>query len=328
MRILAVDDDHFIRELLPLVFAEAGIPSIDIAASGSEALEMIREAPKLYEFLLLDIMMPEMDGIELCQRVRRIPGYRDTPILMLTAKTDIASIEQAFAAGANDYVTKPFDVKEIANRVHVAQRLFQSAQATPLLDPHGVTEAAPQVPDFALEDSVRLAHTEHMVLPFSLGNYLSQLERNHLGARVVFAARIDHVGPFFASCTSHEFAIALTEVADALAEVIACPELLMAYDGNGTFLCITSQDSMPSWPEIEKSLTKVLQQSGAVYDDGRPMKITVSVGGPMPPNASRTKRVRKTFDRALDRIDRRQKLKLQEEAAERATQRMLKGLTV
>ena len=159
MRILAVDDDHFIRELLPLVFAEAGIPSIDIAASGSEALEMIREAPKLYEFLLLDIMMPEMDGIELCQRVRRIPGYRDTPILMLTAKTDIASIEQAFAAGANDYVTKPFDVKEIANRVHVAQRLFLSAQAAPLLDPHGVTEAAPQVPDFALEDSVRLAHT-------------------------------------------------------------------------------------------------------------------------------------------------------------------------
>ena len=326
MRILAVDDDHFIRELLPVIFAEAGIPSIDIAPSGADALEMIRQAPKLYEFLLLDIMMPGMNGIELCRTIRTIPGYRDTPILMLTAKADAASVEQAFGAGANDYVTKPFDVKEIANRVHVAQRLFQSAQATPLLDPHGIDDGAPPVPEFALEDRVRLAHTDHMVLPFSLGNYLSQLERRDLNACVVFAARIDHVQPLFASCTNYEFAIALTEVADALAEVISCPDLLMAYDGNGTFLCITSQSSMPAWPEIEESIATVLQGSGALYDDGRPMRITVSVGGPMPPNASRTKRVRKTFDRALDRTDTRQRLKLKEEAEERATQRMLKGL--
>lgn len=311
MRILAVDDDPFIRELLPVVFREADYPYLTLADSGAAALDLLNSTKEHFDCLLLDIEMPEMDGITLCRRVRSMEAYQDTPILMVTSRADAISIERAFAAGANDYVTKPFDVKDIATRVHIAERMLENTQRAPRLDPHHLQEGGePGAHGFALADPVHINGVEQLVLPFSLGNYLSQLSRQHLDICQVFAAKIEHIDELYATCNSREFARAIASAATAIARVVDCPQLLMTHNGSGTLLCIVARDSLPAWPEIEVLIQGELDGMDLRHDDNTPMSVMLSVGGPIQPNASRTQRVRKTFDRAIRRVAMRQKIKL------------------
>ena len=311
MKILAVDDDPFIRELLPVVFREADYPYLTLADSGAAALELLETTKDHFDCLLLDIEMPEMDGITLCRRIRTLEAYQDTPILMVTSRADATAIESAFAAGANDYVTKPFDVKDIATRVHIADRMLENTQRAPRLDPHHLKEAGePGAHDFALADPVHINGVEQLVLPFSLGNYLSQLSRQHLDICQVFAVKIEHIDELYATCNTREFARAVTSAAQAIARVVDCPQLLMTHNGSGTLLCIVTGDSLPAWPEIEVLIQGELDGMDLRYDDNSPLSVMLSVGGPIQPNASRTQRVRKTFDRAIRRVTMRQKVKL------------------
>ncbi len=123
MKILVVDDDESILELLSAILETSGYTDISVCASPHEALTMIRNAETRYECLLFDINMPGMDGIELCQKVRALQSHKDTPIVMLTAMTDRSYIDRAFEAGATDYITKPFDVTEIGARLRIAAKL-------------------------------------------------------------------------------------------------------------------------------------------------------------------------------------------------------------
>lgn len=311
MKILAVDDDPFIRELLPVVFREADYPHLTLADSGAAALELLATTKEQFDCLLLDIEMPEMDGITLCRHIRALDAYQDTPILMVTSRSDATAIERAFAAGANDYVTKPFDVKDIATRVHIAERMLENTQRAPRLDPHQLpTGGGPGTHEFELTDPVHIGRVEQLVLPFSLGNYLSQLSRQHIDMCQVFATKIEHIDELFATCNTREFARAIAASAEAVARVVDCPQLLMTHNGSGTLLCIVTGDSLPAWPEIEILVQGELDAMDLRHDDNSPMSVMLSVGGPIQPNASRTQRVRKTFDRAIRRVTTRQKVKL------------------
>jgi DNA-binding LytR/AlgR family response regulator len=91
------------------------------APDGFKALELIgNEKPDL---LLLDIMMPVISGYEVCRRIRERLSPEELPIIMLTAKNQLSDINAAFEAGANDYITKPFQVRELLSRVHTMLRL-------------------------------------------------------------------------------------------------------------------------------------------------------------------------------------------------------------
>ena len=126
MRILAVDDDPYILELLPMIAARAGLADVTTASCGELALEaMVNDKPG-FECLLFDINMPKMDGIELCARARQLPAYRRMPIIMLTAMSEKDYIVAAFKAGATDYATKPFDIVELGARLRIAQELVSA----------------------------------------------------------------------------------------------------------------------------------------------------------------------------------------------------------
>jgi len=85
------------------------------ATSGSSALAKVKS--NKFDLILLDVMMPEMDGFEACKQIRNDPDIQDVPIIFLTAKTDTESIVKGFELGATDYVTKPFDGAELLARV-------------------------------------------------------------------------------------------------------------------------------------------------------------------------------------------------------------------
>jgi two-component system, sensor histidine kinase and response regulator len=119
--ILLVDDTEAnLRVLGPLLRAEGW--AVAAATRGDQALQLI--AQRRPDLVLLDVMMPEMDGFEVCRRLRAQPETRDLPILFITALTDEQSIVRGFTAGAQDYIAKPFRHAELIARIrtHLALR--------------------------------------------------------------------------------------------------------------------------------------------------------------------------------------------------------------
>ncbi len=115
-KVLVVDDEAHIRELICLYLRQAGFDTVE-ADNGRQALDMARlEDPSL---IILDLMLPERDGWEVCREVR---ARGDTPIIMLTAKDAETEKLLGFALGADDYVTKPFQPRELVARVRAVLR--------------------------------------------------------------------------------------------------------------------------------------------------------------------------------------------------------------
>jgi len=113
-RILAVDDDADVPTLIRLLLKRYGIEVIE-ARSGAEALGFL--AHDLPDLVILDVMMPEMDGYEVCRHIRADPRMAHLPVVMLTARTLLESRVEAFRAGADDYVTKPVHAAELVARL-------------------------------------------------------------------------------------------------------------------------------------------------------------------------------------------------------------------
>jgi class 3 adenylate cyclase len=114
-RILIVEDTPANIQTLTATLKQKGY-QISVAMNGKQALEVLaRVRPDL---ILLDVMMPEMDGFETCRRIKESEQWRQIPVIFLTAKTDTADIVKGFELGAVDYVAKPFNAHELLARVH------------------------------------------------------------------------------------------------------------------------------------------------------------------------------------------------------------------
>ncbi len=123
-KILVVDDDNNICELLRLYLEKEGYDVV-IANNGSDAVKIFQEqTPSL---MLLDIMLPVLDGWQVCREVRK---FSDKPIIMLTAKGETFDKVLGFELGADDYVVKPFDAKEVIARVKAVLRRSGAGAAT------------------------------------------------------------------------------------------------------------------------------------------------------------------------------------------------------
>ena len=113
-RILVVDDEPRVREMIEFRLRLFGYEVLQ-AADGREALEVaIREQPDL---VLLDVMMPELDGFQVCSRLKQEESTKDIPVVMLTAKAEAKDVTRAFNSGAVDYVVKPYDPVVLQQKV-------------------------------------------------------------------------------------------------------------------------------------------------------------------------------------------------------------------
>ncbi len=120
-RILAVEDDERIRAAVKLALEDEGW-TVDEAASGEEAVILFLRQPA--DVVLIDIMLPGIDGFELCRTIRR---HSDVPIVMVTARSDTHDVVAGLEAGADDYLTKPFAPKELSARIRALLRRARPA---------------------------------------------------------------------------------------------------------------------------------------------------------------------------------------------------------
>jgi two-component system response regulator MtrA len=115
-RILVVDDDQALAEMIGIVLRSEGYDA-DFSADGNDAVDAFHATKP--DLVLLDVMLPGIDGIEVCRRIRADSG---TPIIMLTAKSDTADVVAGLENGADDYVVKPFNPKELVARIKTRLR--------------------------------------------------------------------------------------------------------------------------------------------------------------------------------------------------------------
>ena len=180
MRILVVDDDAAVRESLRRALQLEGY-EVELAADGAEALDRLKLDGAAPDALVLDVSMPRLDGLEVCRRLRR--GGGAVPVLMLTARDEVADRVAGLDAGADDYVVKPFALEELLARLRALLRRSSGAPADVLrfadleLDPGTrlVTRGG---------DPIELTRTEFSLLELFLLNPRQVLTRSVIFERV------------------------------------------------------------------------------------------------------------------------------------------------
>lgn len=124
MKILAVDDEMAIRELLAATLKRSGYEAV-LAADGREALELAAGV----DLILLDVMLPELDGFEVCRQLKADRATQAIPIIMLTARMEEIDKVLGLELGADDYMTKPFSPRELVARIKAVLRRAKPAES-------------------------------------------------------------------------------------------------------------------------------------------------------------------------------------------------------
>lgn len=164
-RILAVDDEEDILELLRYNLSKEGY-QVKAVASGEAALVAAREFGP--ELILLDLMLPGLDGLEVCKRLKAHPQTQSIPIIMLTAKGEDADIVTGLELGADDYVTKPFSPRVLTARLRAILRRKPRPDATELeiVARHTLTIDPPRHQVLDNGQPIELTATEFAILHF------------------------------------------------------------------------------------------------------------------------------------------------------------------
>jgi DNA-binding response OmpR family regulator len=126
-RVMVVEDEPHIRDLVVLHLELEGLTPIAVG-DGEEALQLARTEP--FDLIVLDLMLPGLDGITVCRAIRREPQNSDVPILMLTARREESDKVLGLESGADDYLTKPFGVRELVARVRALLRRPRPSRIT------------------------------------------------------------------------------------------------------------------------------------------------------------------------------------------------------
>jgi len=299
IRILAVDDDPFILDFVPVIAGKAGFADITVASSAEEALDLIAASPAPFDCLLLDIRMPGMDGIELCARVRRNSAYSDAPIIMLTGMRDIESLGRAYKAGATDFLTKPFEIAAFEDRLKSAHKHCTLRRNDQLAaQAHGISRQGSKG-KAGLYDTLVHGALPNLIDHQSLQNHLRQMSVSATTQARVTAFKIDQLDLIYQKSSSAQFMSLLSETA----EVFASNGFIMAYSGNGTFVTVTSQTRDIASLDFEQETGRMLNHKLSKLGADLGIAFDVSVGASVHPQARAIDRAEMAIKQAIGNVE-------------------------
>lgn len=177
-KILIVDDEEYIVELLRINLKKQGYEPI-CAYSGVEALEQAQKMRP--DLILLDIMMPDMDGLETCRKLREDRTMKKVPIIILSAKSEETDKVIGLGVGADDYMTKPFGIRELMARINAALRRSEQSIPEDDLIRVGNLRIDPSAHAVSVNDKpVNLTLTEYQILYYMAENVGRVITRENL----------------------------------------------------------------------------------------------------------------------------------------------------
>lgn len=176
--VMAVDDDPEVLDTLGRVLERE---AFDVTLSNSAAEALIHLEKRVPDVLILDIIMPGMDGVTLCRQLRRDPRFMSLPILFLTAKGSTDDIVDGLDAGADDYVIKPFELAELRARIHaLLRRSIRDAESGAVIQLNDLKLDSDTYQVYIKGYRVQLTSTEHRLLRYLMENPNRALSPSHL----------------------------------------------------------------------------------------------------------------------------------------------------
>ncbi len=264
LSVLAVDDEPGILEMLQSALPELENCQVTTATTADDALELIRSAKTPFDCLLLDIQMPEKNGIELLREIRREPGNQDTPVIMLTAMDDRKHIEDAFLEGAFDYITKPFDFFELRSRMNAAHLLMMERikTQTSTASIRNLREELDHSQQFRFDDPLTLDGLQRCLRCVEFSNYLEQMTRARRSDTWVTAVKLQDAQYRFDLGDYGGFRRAISDIGECIEGVTRDSESIFSYRGSGVFLIVTHgrecTDQIPSEEVLNQKLAMIL----------------------------------------------------------------------
>lgn len=245
LRILVVDDEPDVCDLLAAALQATSSCLVRAAHNALDALSAIGAEDTPFDGIFLDIQMPGTTGVELCAIIRTTPGYEDVPVIMLTAMTDRRYMHGAYAAGADDYIAKPFEIEEIRAKLgkeRWSRRRRNHLKAGRAALGSSGREGGREVIS-ALEDAVLLPAIRRCIRRDAFQNYLLQA-RGRLGAALtVRAVKLAAIHDIFSRVSTTEYQALMDAVARTLSEETEPSHDVITHLGNGIFLTATEGQS-------------------------------------------------------------------------------------
>ena len=265
MRILIADDEGTSRKLLGHVLGSWGYEVLPVC-DGREAWEQMRaESPP--PLAILDWMMPGLDGVEVCRLVRALVTSSPPYIILLTARSGKDDIVAGLTAGANDFLTKPFDREELHARVEVGRRFVELNQE--------LLENREQLRVQALTDALTGILNRRAILQ-TLEEEIArtQAERDNIAVGMMDIDMFKSINDAFGHAAGDEV---LREVVRRSADSLRSDDSFGRFGGEEFLLVLPGVDSEAARPILERVRNAV--SSSAVQVGGRPVRVTVSIGG-------------------------------------------------
>ena len=295
---LAVDDDPVFLAVLSQMMEMLGFRAPVTVNSGLEAVTLLRDKSIHFDCILLDVQMPGIDGIETCRRIRQLPHHRSTPIMMITSLTGRSSVDDAFAAGASDYLTKPLEKIELDARLGMIELLMAESRRAIALEKEMSSLSDLPGMRFGFDDAVPLPVGAPLVDYLALQNHLLTLGRLQLNGHWALAFRVIDASHTFYRLGRIEYLDYMADVARAIMVGLKRHTFMLAHAGNGEFITILNRRQPIDWNELQQDVSVQLQTLRRNYDDlGVPIPV-VTIGTPQYAGLFSVSMVKGLLDRA------------------------------
>lgn len=267
MRILAVDDDPVILDLLKESLTAHEHYDLICCATGEEALGVLESGLEPFDCFLLDIMLPGIDGVEVCDRIRQMQQYRATPIIMITASREPDLMGRAFYAGATDFLPKPLNGVELGARINSAGMLNDSL--------HRERQTRHTLDELSAKMKVRF--DEQIKLSSKDVGDLATLENNLLrlpaGCYAMTLFSIDVLGlrGIHRAVKPPQFRAQVEKVADAAFAALGKSSAKIAYAGSGRFMGVIMGRGRLNPAAVVEEMNDLLAQDWDAEVTGTPL---------------------------------------------------------
>lgn len=256
LRILVVDDEPDVCSLLATALQAANTCKVSAAHNAMEALTALGEEDQPFDGIFLDIQMPRTTGIELCAIIRSTPGYGDVPIIMLTAMTERHFLHRAYANGADDYITKPFEIEELRSKLlkegWLRKRRNHLKAGRASLG-SSTANAGREVIN-ALEDAVLLPAINRSIRRDAFQNYLLQAKARQGPALSIRAIKVAAIHDIFSRLSTAEYQQLMDKIASCVSVLTEPSDDVITHLGNGILLTACEGRSALTRDELQSSL--------------------------------------------------------------------------